>query len=979
MFNLTTGGVRRVSPKPATSRSNAPGISKGPQPPQPASVKGPRPGQTSVSNTRTRAQMLRQQERRAEEMQRFEDELPSYTVEAVNISLYDPEEVLSQSVCEVNRQTTEPVRGSVNDPRMGVVDDGATCGVCRKDNTTCPGHFGHIELNEPILHPSYIGYIASILSAVCQHCGGLLVKKSEIERLGLDKYTGENRLKQVVSLAENRNCFRDNSSQDRPPCLQNVTIKTTKETGAKSNSILYELDGGETGEFTAREIEKIFRNISQEDAELMGFSNGAHPKKFILRRLPVMPPCVRPSAYTDGEERNDHLTTTYVEIVKINNAIQEARKDGNATQESRLISSLYDKIAYLVGNQEDKTAKKSEQKTIKERLKGKEGNLRGNLMGKRVNNTGRSVISPDPSLKFGQIRIPEFMAEHLTVKEIVNQFNYSKLRDLLEKNKINYLISGSGKTKGNRYRIMEKNKDKFTLRYGDILYRHLQNGDYVIANRQPTLHKQSFMGFEVVLGGPSTIGLHMSATEPFNADFDGDEMNIHVPQTLEAVVEVQELLNVKKCIADGQANRPMIGLVYDNISAVYLLTRSDQESIIEVDDFYNYLTWMTTFDYLTLKDRMERQGLPTYTFDSSIGDFRVRVSDDEPIDAYPGKALFSALLPQDFYYKKGDVVIREGILVSGTIKKAHVGAKDGSIIQAMLQDYGSNRTSDFITDASWVLNRYLTNRELSVGLEDCVPENYDAIQEEVGKRVYEAKSRVIGLGGQKRDQYQERRREELAKSYVNVARDAAAKNIIDSLQEDNSMYVMANSGAKGKQFNLAQITGLLGQQYVSGSRIKPTLTEGTRCLPYFEPGDLDPEARGFCPSSFYRGLSPAEMVFHAMGGREGLIDTAVKTSDTGYFQRKLTKALENILIAYDLSARNYYNRDEDKNGEILQMLYGGDGMDARYLETVKTPRGEMPAIVNLERLIGKLNIEQGFTNAPVKDKYRPLDEEVEFE
>lgn len=1021
MFSVTTGSVKRVTQKPPTTRTNAKGISKIPsRAPKNFSSYTNRSSISDKQDTgpKSRRDVRRQQEKRSQQIQRFEESLPQYIIESVQISTMSKEEIERLSVCQVTRASEAVEPGTVNDPRMGVASDRITCSTCSKDNRMCPGHFGHIVLQEPIIHPSFLPWILNVLQAVCQKCGALLMSEKEISRAGIDKLRGLPRLQKIVKHTEGRSCNQDYSAQGFGPCLKNPTIKSSEVDVLSSNSIPYILNSGEKGALSAREVLNIFENISDKDARLMGFENGSSPRNLILQNLPVIPPCNRPAAIADGEEANDYLTSTYKEIVNINTQISKARDNGDDSTESKAITNLINKINAIIGQKKDDKSKNSKQKSIKERISNKEGIIRNNIMGKRIDNTARGVISPDPSLAFGQVRIPTFIAKTLMVKEVVFQYNHAKLTDLLREGKLHFVSPGQGPGKGLSFKVSDSQQTRIKeLQYGDTVYRQLQNGDFVILNRQPTLHKHSFMGMEVVVGGSSTIGLHMSATEPYNADFDGDEMNVHAPLTYQAMAELRELLNIRKCIGGTKSNNPMMGLVYDNISAAYLLT--SPSTVIDKEDFQKYLMSVTTNDFLDLDERREEQQVPAYTYqepgyrrwneyDGSSArrylfdgeDYRLpqneeeekqafyvfdeggyvpRTSEEQSLDAYSGKMLFSALLPRDFYYDKGDVKIREGILISGTIRKQHIGPKSGSIIQALLQDYGAERTSNFLTDASWVLNNYLTDTELSVGISDCFPKNYDKIQETVAKQVYQAKKRVIGEGPKKKDPYREKRREQNVTSYVNRARDAVSKYIIDNFNNKNSMKTMIDSGAKGSSFNVAQISGLLGQQVVSGGRISESLTDNTRCLPYFQENDLDPEARGFCPSSFYRGLSPAEAIFHAMGGREGLINTAVSTADTGYFQRRLDKALESILAAFDLSARSYTGSNFSDSGEILQFLYGGDGIDAKYLENIPSTKGSIPAVINIERLFGRINMKYGYGSAPVRPSYRPLEEEVEFE
>jgi len=468
-------------------------------------------------------------------------------------------------------------------------------------------------------------------------------------------------------------------------------------------------------------------------------------------------------------------------------------------------------------------------------------------------------LFPDPNLKFGQIKIPKKMAPILTQKETINQYNQEAMNKLLQEGKITHITPVGGKFKGRRIIVNETHKNEYQLQIGDKVDRWLQNGDYVLFNRQPTLHKFGMMGYEVVLGDELTIGLHLSYTTPTNADFDGDEGNIHALQSADAVAEAMTIMNVKECIMNHQLNKPIMGAVYDTLTGAYLLTQPN--TIVDPDDFNDCLMLITAQDSLpTLFERLDKY----------------------KVSSNSGRALFSALLPPDFTYNKGEVIIREGILVQGVITKDHIGTEHNSIIQVLWKtpNYAKDRTVDFLTDLPFVINRWLSTYGFSVGLKDCLPrieqsQHDKLIKEEIAR----AQLQVAALGAQPIDPLERERYEKQLIAYVNTAKDIGARISTENLAPDNALRVMAKSKAKGSDFNIAQITGLIGQQFLKGERLKATMTHGTRCLPYFEENDTDIEARGFCRHSFLQGLTPAEFFFHHYASRQGLMDTAIKTSE----------------------------------------------------------------------------------------------------
>jgi hypothetical protein len=343
-----------------------------------------------------------------------------------------------------------------------------------------------------------------------------------------------------------------------------------------------------------------------------------------------------------------------------------------------------------------------------------------------------------------------------------------------------------------------------------------------------------------------------------NITFDGDEGTVHAPQSREAMLEVALLMNVKNCIMNPQNNKNIISVVMDALTGAYLMTQP--ETFIDLDVFMNIVSFLENQDGLdTLYDRLEKYSIP-------------RTS---------GRALFSAILPEDFYYRKNEVLIRDGVLVIGVITKDHIGSSHGSIIQVLVKDYRPERTFDFLTDVYNIMKEWLNVRGFSVGLDDCFLVGDDP-DKSINYEVQRAKMLVKSMGWKLTDPLEEERREKQIIAYLNTAKGLGARISDQNLAPDNAFNVMAKSGAKGSTFNIAQITGILGQQFVQGQRMPEVITDNTRCLPYFPQNSLDPAARGFCINSFLTGLTPSEMFFHQAGAREGLTDTAIKsvTGDT---------------------------------------------------------------------------------------------------
>jgi DNA-directed RNA polymerase beta' subunit len=396
------------------------------------------------------------------------------------------------------------------------------------------------------------------------------------------------------------------------------------------------------------------------------------------------------------------------------------------------------------------------------------------------------------------------------------------------------------------------------------------------------------------------------------------------------MLEVALLMSVKNCILNAQNNRNSISVVYDALTGAYLLTQP--ETYVDRDLYSNVVMFLENSEGLnTLEERLTKYNIPLTS----------------------GRALFSAIFPEDFYYRKGDVMIKDGILVSGVITSEHIGSSHGSIIKVMMKDYSTERTVDFITDIYNMMRKYLDVRGFSVGLDDCFLVG-DNPEKSIEYEVQRAKMLVKSMGWKLTDPLEEERREKQIMAYLNTAKGLGARISGENMRPGNAFNVMAKSGAKGSTFNIAQITGILGQQFVQGQRMPEVISGNRRCLPYFPEDSLDPAARGFCQNSFLKGLSPPEMFFHQAGGREGLTDTAIKTADTGALHHRVVKALEDVKVYEDGSTRNAF-------GIIFQYAYGEDGFNGEMLETVSTKTGKFTSFIDMKRLAGRINSKYGYS------------------
>ena len=562
------------------------------------------------------------------------------------------------------------------------------------------------------------------------------------------------------------------------------------------------------------------------------------------------------------------------------------------------------------------------------------------LSGKRVNYSARTVVGPYPSLKFHQVRLPAEWRKDLTQEVVVVDFNYKNLMDLMKEGKITHVTPSAGKSKNQQIKVTDHNRDKLSFRPGDKVTRWGQDGDMGLLNRQPTIHKEGIMGHEAVFRPGKTIGIPLAVTTPYNADYDGDEMNFHSVQTLDGIIEILTNMDVRNCIMGSRGNKPNIAPVMDSLSSAYTMTKDD----VYIDNDF----WYDTMMQITAED-----GLPDLN-ERLIRHRMGRVIDPrDGVAKYTGRALFSATLPPDFFYQKGKVLIIDGILVSGTLKKSTLGTSPNSIVQVMIKMKGRDRTVDFLTDAPRMLEKWLTTTGFTIGLADCNPLNEEH-RNLVKTEIVKIKAQVQQLGPRRADPLEESRRQSEIAAKVGQAKNLGSRLSKESLTKDNSLNVMARSGAKGSVWNITQITGIVGQQSLGGGSLAPTtLTGGTRALPYFKSDEINPEAVGFIPNSFMEGLTPAQTMFHQAAGREGLIDTANKTADVGALRRDIKSLLVNIKVAPDGSVRT----TDDK---LIQPIYGEDGFDGKELQKVKHGEEEVPFFIDLNNVAGYFNAKHGY-------------------
>ncbi len=860
----------------------------------------------------------------------------------IKFGILSPEMIRNMSVTaivtsEVYDENGLPIEGGVMDPRLGVIEPGQRCATCGNTLARCPGHFGHLELARPVVHIGFVKHIYDLLRATCRKCGRLKLPEDEIRKY-LDLY---NRLKdRWPQLAKSLSEYvkRKAIKNTRCPHCGELQYKIRLE---KPTTFIEE---GPLGRLWPNKIREWLERIPDDDLRLLGYDpEVARPEWMIITVLPVPPIAVRPSILLEtGIRSEDDLTHKLVDIIRTNEKLRESINSGAPEV---IVEDLWELLQYHITTYIDnevpgvppaKRRSGMPLRTLAQRLKGKGGRFRGNLSGKRVDFSARTVISPDPNISVNEVGVPKDIAMTLTVPVRVTSWNIDEVRK--------YVLNGPNRYPGANY-VIDPNGRRIDLRFikdlkaiaeglkpGYLVERHLIDGDIVLFNRQPSLHRMSIMAHVVKVLPGKTFRLHLAVCPPYNADFDGDEMNLHVPQSVEARAEAKTLLLVQEHILSPRYGGPIIGGIQDFISGAYLL--SSKATLLTKDQVSDLLA--------------------SVGYEGEIPEPAIL----SPKKVWLGKQIFSLLLPQNFNFMKeanissGELkcmdeecfwdsflVVKKGKLLLGVLDKAALGAqKPESMLHYLIREYGNTFGREFMDKAFKMFLRFIEMRGFTMSINDIIipKEAYDEIsgvyekaKEEVSRLVENfKKGRLEVMPGRTLEETLEIK----ILDVLSRARDEAGEIAVKYLNPFNNVFIMAKTGARGSTLNITQMAAMLGQQSVRGKRISRGYRD--RTLPHFKKGEIGPEARGFVANSFVRGLTPIEMFFHAAGGREGLVDTAVRTSQSGYMQRRLINSLLDLVVTYDGAVRSAY-------GELIQFKYGEDGVDPKntsFGEAVKASR-----------------------------------------
>jgi DNA-directed RNA polymerase subunit A' len=749
-----------------------------------------------------------------------------------------------------------PVDGGLMDIRLGVIDPGLTCKTCGLRLKECPGHMGYIELARPVVHIFFIDMVLNVLRSTCRECGRIKLAEAEItktiKKIGeITEERGELERKRHIAsiIAKLRNVSKCPHCKSRQ-----LKIKLEKPTRFLEND----------KRLSPIEVRSRLEVLPDNDIKVLGLNPEAvRPEWMVLTVLPIPSVSMRPSITLEsGERSEDDLTHKLGDIVRINQRLFE---NINAGAPEIIIEDLWDLLQYHVTTffnnnvaQLPPARHRSGEplKTISERIKSKEGRIRYNLAGKRTNFSARTVISPDCKLNVNEVGVPEIMAMKLTVPERVQAWNTEYLKALITSGPdkypgATYVIRPDGRKK----RITDETKEELLeeIQPGYLVERHLIDGDVVIFNRQPSLHRMSMMCHRVKVLPGKTFRLNVAVCKPYNADFDGDEMNLHVPQTEEARTEAETLMEVQTQLISPAYGLAIMGLTQDAITGNYLLTRKG-----------------------TVMPREEAVALLYASGCDKFPDPRKK--------EVTGKEIFSCLLPDELNFighskkpitsdanpEDEKVVIENGQLISGVMDTASLGSGSGLLLRTLHKECGADRAMEIMSEMLLLGINVLFKRGFTTGISDTdLPKDaIDEIDEQLRKAYDEVDNLIEKYYNNELEALPSRTIAETLELQVlkvlNNARNEAGKIIAKHSSIENPTLVMAASGARGSMLNLAQMAGVVGQQSLAGVRISEGFKE--RTLSNFKRRDLRPTARGFIRNSYKGGLTPAEFFLRCFDG-----------------------------------------------------------------------------------------------------------------
>jgi DNA-directed RNA polymerase beta' subunit len=852
------------------------------------------------------------------------DFVPTSELNKIKFYILDEEENDIESSVEIKNKelfrNNRPFDRGIYDSKMGTTDHSYICNTCFHDKTLCGGHFGKINLPFPVISPLFKKEVLKWLKIICFKCGNCIINLKNNKNIEKSQLLNE-----YVKLSRT-------TTQKYIKCIYCDEQHPIVQKDAKDHLKIYIKINETERRLYNNEIEEILSKVSNETVLKLGKELSSHPKKYVLRVIRAPPVTIRPDIkkIKGGRSNNNDLTTILKNILnlldKLPPILDQESIIKNIIQLDNIEMHYYNLIKDTPSGNINKlqTNTGSSLMSISSRFSKKSGRIRKNILGKRTTYMGRSVITGDNSIKINEVGIPLAIARNIQIPETVQYYNKDKMMIYFQNKDKQYPGCSKiiKKSTGAEYYVGAIN-DEFVLEEGDIIYRDIIDGDVVAMNRAPSLLYSSISGHTVkIMDKGDTLRLSVNVADTlYGGDFDGDAMMVIFPHTIISRNECQNLSGLQRWCISLKNGSPSIGVYHDGLIGIYEFTKSD----VTINK-YNSMRLLSNNSFL---------------------DNNLLLSKNN----YNSKELLSKLLPPINFNKKAGfynpdyadfikynldeikVEISRGNIIKGRLDKKSIGqGVDGSLFHIIYNEYGSDAALDMIYNLQQMTTLYLMHKGCTISYNDItiskkalqkVHEQTESILYE-SKQIYQnlLKGKIIPpLGMNVKDFYEQQQL-----SVLNLGDDFLKPVFEDLDTEENNLFKLISSGSKGKFTNLLQISSSIGQTSIGGERMFK-LFDYERTCPYYPRFDDCPQNRGFVTESYTSGVDMLSFIFQSMEARYSIINKALSTSITGEQNRKSIKNLESLVID---NTRKVIN-----NKNIIQFIYGSDGIDTRNNEIVK--------------------------------------------
>lgn len=852
------------------------------------------------------------------------DFIPSSELNKIKFYVLDEEENDIESSVEIKNKelfrNNKPFDKGIYDSKMGTTDHSYICNTCFHDKTTCGGHFGKINLPFPILSPLFKKEILKWLKVICFNCGECIITLKKHNNV--DKSQILNEYVKLSRTATQKNIICGNCNEVHP-----IVQKDPKD----HLKIYIKINETERRIYN-NEIEDIFSKISDKTVLKLGKELSSHPKKFVLRVIRAPPVTIRPDIkkIKGGRSNNNDLTTILKNILNLLDKLPAILDDESIVKNIIQLDNIEMHYFNLIKDTPSSNINKLQTNTgsslmsISSRFSKKSGRIRKNILGKRTTFMGRSVITGDNSIKIDEVGVPITIARNIQIPETVQYYNKERLMIyFLNKDKqypgCSKIIK---KSNGSEYYVGAISDD-FVLEDGDIIFRDIIDGDIIAMNRAPSLLYSSISGHTVkIMEKGDTLRLSVNVADTlYGGDFDGDAMMIIFPHSIQARNECKYLSGMQRWCISLKNGSPSIGVYHDGLIGIFDFTKNN----VNINK-YNSMRLLSNNSFINNK----------FLLDKSNYNSRELVSKLLPPINFNKKAGFYNPDYADFIKYNTDeikVEITRGNIIKGCIDKKTIGqGVDGSLFHIIHNEYGSDVALETIYNLQQMTTMYLMHSGSTINYDDITisKKALAKVHEQTSSILFESKQitenllkgKIIPpLGMTVKEFYEQQQL-----SILNLGDDFLKPVFEDIDTEKNNLFKLISSGSKGKFTNLLQISSSIGQTSIGGERMFK-LFDYERTCPYYPRFNDCPQNRGFVTESYTSGVDMLSFIFQSMEARYSIINKALSTSITGEQNRKSIKNLESLFVDN--------TRKVMKNRNIVQFIYGSDGIDTRNNEIVK--------------------------------------------